>query len=477
MRALRLRHLRFIVPTCLTFAVTLGWLAEGPAARADVLPRYKLKVGQELVYRTTDPPEVKGTGGNQYSNHTVYEWIFNVAGQDHDGSLWLVFRQKITNVVSQNGKDRKQELQTDGQFRLQADGRLVENSSIRPMSNPTLLFPLLPSDAAGLERGWEDALTLDETHRRYHVSADASVERTDTWRFVEEPSTIFDPVYEMKTVRDYEFDRQAGLVRKVVTTVAYGWPESMKGTPSVQTIVLAEVRELDTSDLGAIAEQARSYFVAVETYEQTTEQARVDFARTAARFAEAEKVLETVSGELTIPWLKATLDGRLVQHKRDAQFAAQDALKYLTIINWPSADWQTTDLDDHPRSLADYRGQVVVLDFWYRACGWCVRAMPQVKQLTEEFAGKPVAILGINNDQNVDDARLIVDKFQLNYPTLKNGEGRSGISAKYKINGWPTLVVIDKKGVVRHIHFGYSATLRKEIGDKVRELLAEPAGG
>jgi hypothetical protein len=61
----------------------------------------------------------------------------------------------------------------------------------------------------------------------------------------------------------------------------------------------------------------------------------------------------------------------------------------------------------------------------------------------------------------------------LNYDTLKNGENEEGIHAKYGVQGWPTLVILDGAGVVRHIHIGYSPRLREELGKKVRELLAE----
>ena len=135
------------------------------------------------------------------------------------------------------------------------------------------------------------------------------------------------------------------------------------------------------------------------------------------------------------------------------------------------SEWQTTDLDGQPHALADYRGKVVVLDFWYRACGWCIRAMPQMKQLTDDFQDQSVAILGINSDRDLADARYVIDKMSLNYPTLKNGEGSDQISTLYKIHGWPTLVVIDKKGVLRHVHKGFHDGEEREIEKEIKELL------
>ncbi len=64
----------------------------------------------------------------------------------------------------------------------------------------------------------------------------------------------------------------------------------------------------------------------------------------------------------------------------------------------------------------------------------------------------------------------------LNYQTLKNNDASaevSDINKDYNISGCTTLVMLDGKGVIRHIHVGYSPTLREELAGKIRELLAE----
>jgi thiol-disulfide isomerase/thioredoxin len=126
-----------------------------------------------------------------------------------------------------------------------------------------------------------------------------------------------------------------------------------------------------------------------------------------------------------------------------------------------------------PRSLEACRGKVVVLDFWYRGCAWCIRAMPQVKQIAAHFQGRPVEVFGMNTDRGEADAKFVVDKLALNYPTLK-GEG---VPEKYGVSGFPTLLVIDQAGVLRDIHVGYSPTLAKNVIASVEKLLANPPAG
>jgi thiol-disulfide isomerase/thioredoxin len=117
--------------------------------------------------------------------------------------------------------------------------------------------------------------------------------------------------------------------------------------------------------------------------------------------------------------------------------------------------------------LADYRGKVVVLDFWYRGCGWCIRAMPQIKQIATTFEDQPVAVLGMNTDRDEEDARFVIDRLGLNYPSLK-GEG---LPEKFGVRGFPTLLVIDPQGIVQDVHIGYSPDLTEKVGQSIRKLL------
>ena len=151
----------------------------------------------------------------------------------------------------------------------------------------------------------------------------------------------------------------------------------------------------------------------------------------------------------------------------------EEAEEFQAVVGKPSTAWKTMDLAGNPKTLADYRGKVVLLDFWYRGCGWCIRAMPQLKQVADDFRGQDVAVLGINSDDDLADAQFVIDKLGLNYDTLKNGEGDDRINMCYKIHAWPTLVMIDQTGVVRYMHAGYTPTLRQDLGERIRKLLAE----
>ena len=136
---------------------------------------------------------------------------------------------------------------------------------------------------------------------------------------------------------------------------------------------------------------------------------------------EAEGVLKQAEGSFELPVVEAMLKKKLDEFGQSRNYELENAERFGKLIGKPSEDWKTEDLAGHPRSLEDYRGKVVVLDFWYRGCGWCIRAMPQFKQLSDEFPKDKVAVIGMNNDGHLEDAQLVIEKMGLNYETLKNG--------------------------------------------------------
>src|SRR5207244_6277776 len=117
--------------------------------------------------------------------------------------------------------------------------------------------------------------------------------------------------------------------------------------------------------------------------------------------------------------LRADLAEKVKQHERMEKYLVEGAERRAKFLGQPAAEFETTDIDGKKVKLADLRGQVVVLDFWYRGCGWCIKAMPQMNQLAGDFAGKPVAILGMNTDRDEADAKFVIEKMALKYPTLK----------------------------------------------------------
>jgi peroxiredoxin len=104
-----------------------------------------------------------------------------------------------------------------------------------------------------------------------------------------------------------------------------------------------------------------------------------------------------------------------------------------------------TDLDGKSVSLVDFRGKVVVLDFWATWCPPCKREIPDFIDLQKEYGSQGVQIVGIALDEP-DKVKAFARQNGMNYPVLL---GSTEIAVKYGgIEGIPTTFIIDKSGKI-----------------------------
>jgi hypothetical protein len=98
---------------------------------------------------------------------------------------------------------------------------------------------------------------------------------------------------------------------------------------------------------------------------------------------------------------------------------------------------------------------------------------PHERSLVKDLAGKPFALLGVNSDDSRDEVKKIVAKNQLTWRSWwDGGTTRGPIQTAYNVSHWPTVYVLDHKGVIRYID-----VRGKELDGAVKKLLKEMGGG
>lgn len=129
--------------------------------------------------------------------------------------------------------------------------------------------------------------------------------------------------------------------------------------------------------------------------------------------------------------------------------------------------WELKDASGKAVSLADFKGKIVVMDFWGTWCGWCVKAMPAIEQVHQKYKHKGVVVLGMNteNDPNADPAGFM-RRNNYTYGLILKAET---ITQKYKVFGFPTLYVIDGTGKVIGAESGYSPDLAEKLSKIIDE--------
>ncbi len=121
--------------------------------------------------------------------------------------------------------------------------------------------------------------------------------------------------------------------------------------------------------------------------------------------------------------------------------------------------------------LADFAGQVVVLDFWGTWCGWCVKAMPMIEKVHQRYKDKGVVIIGMNteNDPRADPAGFM----RRNKYTYRLALNAEKVTREYQVTGYPLLYVVGKDGKIAAVEVGYSDTLDAKLSEVIDRLLKE----
>jgi thiol-disulfide isomerase/thioredoxin len=126
-------------------------------------------------------------------------------------------------------------------------------------------------------------------------------------------------------------------------------------------------------------------------------------------------------------------------------------------------------VDGKRLKLSDYRGKVVVLNFWASWCGPCMDLVPHERALVKRLEGKPFALLGIDGDADRKKAANVMVKEKMNWPSWwDHTDGDGPIATQWNVRGWPTLYILDHNGVIRYKNF-----VRNDLGKLVDNLLKE----
>lgn len=127
-------------------------------------------------------------------------------------------------------------------------------------------------------------------------------------------------------------------------------------------------------------------------------------------------------------------------------------------------------VDGKTFKLSDHRGKVVAVVFWAAWCGPCMADVPHEREMTERLAGKPFTIVGINGDDKREKAAEVMAKEKMTWPSFWNGAGGPDgpISKAWNVRGWPTVYVLDAKGVIR-----FKGHRGKLLEEKVTALVDE----
>lgn len=132
-------------------------------------------------------------------------------------------------------------------------------------------------------------------------------------------------------------------------------------------------------------------------------------------------------------------------------------------------DWALKDAQGKVHRLSDYKGKVVVLDFWATWCGPCKKAMPSVQKVHEKFKDKGVVVIGVATWEKDGDPAAYMKEKGFNYNLLLKGDD---VAKSYRVKGIPTFYIIGGDGKVVFSESGFDPSDESKIEKVIEKHLA-----
>ena len=140
-------------------------------------------------------------------------------------------------------------------------------------------------------------------------------------------------------------------------------------------------------------------------------------------------------------------------------------------LNEQAPDFHAKSTQGPNLRLAEYRGKVVLLNFWATWCGPCRQELPELNQLHDKLSGQGLVIMGMNIDNKTQDVFSFLKDVPVNFPVLLDPKQK--VSQNYSVSGMPNTFILDRDGKVRHIHKGYQPGVIDQYEKEIRTLLNE----
>jgi peroxiredoxin len=126
-----------------------------------------------------------------------------------------------------------------------------------------------------------------------------------------------------------------------------------------------------------------------------------------------------------------------------------------------------------PLALKSFRGQVLYVDFWASWCVPCRLSMPTLDALFRKHSARGFTVLGINKDNTIADAQRFLKRVPVTFSLARDAQDQ--LARAFDVKAMPSGYLVDRRGVVRRVHRGFTAETAAALEREIEELLKEPA--
>ena len=139
----------------------------------------------------------------------------------------------------------------------------------------------------------------------------------------------------------------------------------------------------------------------------------------------------------------------------------------------PAKDFELEDMDEDKVKLSNYRGKVVLLNFWATWCPPCIREMPSMERLHQQVDAQDFKVIALNQMEDADEVFAFTGQLEIDLTFEILFDSSSRVSQDYAVRGLPTTYLIDKNGNIRYHAVGGREFDHAEVVKIVKQLIAE----
>ena len=137
----------------------------------------------------------------------------------------------------------------------------------------------------------------------------------------------------------------------------------------------------------------------------------------------------------------------------------------------PAPAFTLPALSGQESALSQFKGQVVMVNFWATWCGPCQQEMPLLDQMYKKYKPAGFTLIGVNVDKDSPPVKELMARKPVSFPVLLDPANQ--VSKAYHVDEMPSSVLIDRKGQIRYVHRGYRPGDENEYQDRIRQLIRE----
>lgn len=141
-----------------------------------------------------------------------------------------------------------------------------------------------------------------------------------------------------------------------------------------------------------------------------------------------------------------------------------------TVINFAAPNFTLSGEDGKTYRLSDYRGKVVVLNFWATWCPPCRQEMPALERAWKKVKGKGVVFLAVSVGDDEDQIFQFLGEYPVTFPILMDEKGE--VVKRYPVIGLPTTYIINPHGQVTHRAVGTREWDHAKLLDQLLAMVA-----